>query len=213
MKSRMQLRHAAALALVGWYLMVPSAKAQQPTPVALADPNWCPGVPAAPPPPGYEHRPELWTQASKECSRPYPGDEGSCADVCIDARRRWELKKEGRWGHLQPETNPSPVTASSFPGWYLMTPPLGPTKCSHPNPGPTWTGSVVSCQAKIESQAPLRQWKRVEDSQEFEHKADCERAISNDCHREIEPDGTSSLEGDLCDAECVATDDPRLKEK
>jgi hypothetical protein len=107
---------------------------------------------------------------------------------------------------------PRHAAALALVGWYLMTPPLGPAKCSRgdcPNIG------CVSCQAKIESQAPLRQWKRVPDSQEFEHKMDCERAISNDCHREIEPDGTSSLEGDLCnaEAECIATDDPRLKEK
>jgi hypothetical protein len=98
-----------------------------------------------------------------------------------------------------------------------MLPPLGPSKCSRP--GPTWSGNdisnEISCQAKIEFQAPLRQWKRVPDSQEFEHKTDCERAISNDCHREIEPGGTSSVEGDLCarGAECIATDDPRLKGK
>jgi len=104
------------------------------------------------------------------------------------------------------------AVALALVGWYLMTPPLGPTKCSHPNPANEWAGSeAVECQAKIESQAPLRQWKRVPDSQEFEHKTDCERAISNDCHRKIEPDGTSSGSGDLCIAECIAADDPRLK--
>src|SRR5580700_5233337 len=106
------------------------------------------------------------------------------------------------------------AAALALVGWYLMTPPLGPTKCSSADPGHAneWAGPLsVQCQAKIESQAPLRQWKRVPDSQEFEHKADCERAISNDCHREIEPDGTSSLEDELCNAECIATDDPRLK--
>jgi hypothetical protein len=110
---------------------------------------------------------------------------------------------------------PRHAAALALVGWYLMTPPLGPSKCSNPGlfPNGGWTGNLKQCQAKIESQAPLRQWTRVQDSQEFEHKTDCERAISNDCHREIEPDGTSNLEGDLCNAECIATDDPRLNEK
>ena len=96
-------------------------------------------------------------------------------------------------------------------GWYLMTPPVQQVKCwSVPNAG---LASIRECQAKIDSQAPLRKWERVPDSQVFEYKTDCERAISNDCHREIEPDGTSNLEGGLCNAECIATDDPRLQEK
>jgi len=106
---------------------------------------------------------------------------------------------------------PRHAAALALVGWYLMTPPLGPTKCSNvPNAG---LAAIVSCQAKIESQAPLGQWKRVPDSQEFEHKTDCERAISNDCHREVEADGTSSPEGELCIAECIASDDPGLKSK
>jgi hypothetical protein len=103
---------------------------------------------------------------------------------------------------------PRHAAALALVGWYLMMPPHGPTKCSNPNPlGWSESGNVVQCQARIESQAPFRQWKRVPDSQEFEHKMDCERAISNDC--------ASSLQGDLCiaKAECIATDDPRLKEK
>jgi hypothetical protein len=109
------------------------------------------------------------------------------------------------------------VAALALVGWYLMTPPLESMKCStNADHGLAneWAGPAIKqCQAKIESQAPVRQWKRVPDSQEFERKTDCERAISNDCHREIEPDGTSNLEGELCIAECIATDDPRLKEK
>jgi hypothetical protein len=102
------------------------------------------------------------------------------------------------------------AAALALVGWYLMTPPLGPMKCSSvPNAG---LALILGCQAKIESQAPLLQWKRVPDSQEFEYKTDCERAISNDCHREVEADGTSNLEGELCNAECIATDDRRLKE-
>jgi hypothetical protein len=65
----------------------------------------------------------------------------------------------------------------------------------------------------MESQAPLRQWTRVPDREEFEYKTDCERAISNDCHSAVDADGTSSLEGDLCGADCIAADDSRLKPK
>lgn len=103
------------------------------------------------------------------------------------------------------------AAALALVGWYLMTPPLQSMKCwSVPNPG---LASILGCEAKIESQAPLREWKREPDSQEFEYKTDCERAISNDCHPEVEADGTSNLEGELCNAECIAADDSRLKPK
>jgi hypothetical protein len=108
------------------------------------------------------------------------------------------------------------AAALALVGWYLMTPPLGPINCStvEPRPANEWAGPAIKrCQAKIESQAPFRQWTRVPDTQEFEYKTDCERAISNDCHSEAETDGRSFLEGDLCSAECIASDDPRLKEK
>jgi len=103
--------------------------------------------------------------------------------------------------------------ALALVGWYLMTPPLGPTKCSKENPGlsHTWSGNSVECQAQIESQAPLRKWTRVPDTQEFEYKTDCERAISDGCRPQVEDDGKSYLEGGLCNAMCVAADDPRLK--
>jgi hypothetical protein len=53
----------------------------------------------------------------------------------------------------------------------------------------------------------------VPDTQEFEYKTDCERAISNECHPQAEEDGKSYLEGDLCGAYCIAADDSRLKAK
>jgi len=53
----------------------------------------------------------------------------------------------------------------------------------------------------------------VPDTQEFEYKTDCERTISNDCRPQAEEDGKSYLEGNLCGADCIAADDPRLKEK
>jgi hypothetical protein len=96
-------------------------------------------------------------------------------------------------------------------GWYLMTPPLQTVKCSSvPNAGLT---AIVTCQARILSEAPLREWKRVPDTQEFEYKTDCERTISNGCHSQVGDDGKSYSEGDLCGADCIAADDPRLKKK
>jgi hypothetical protein len=51
----------------------------------------------------------------------------------------------------------------------------------------------------------------VPDTQEFAYKTDCERAISDECHPQVEEDGKSYLEGNLCGADCIAGDDPRLK--
>jgi hypothetical protein len=64
-----------------------------------------------------------------------------------------------------------------------------------------------------DSQTPLREWVRVSDTKEFEYKTDRQRAISESCRSEAEADGTTSLEGDLCGADCIAADDPRLKGK
>jgi hypothetical protein len=96
------------------------------------------------------------------------------------------------------------AAALSLVGWYLMTPPCRSVN-SRPNSG---YGSCF-----MDSQTPLREWVRVPDTEEFEYKTDCLRAISNSCHSEVEADGTTSLEGDLCGADCIAADDPRLKEK
>jgi hypothetical protein len=95
--------------------------------------------------------------------------------------------------------------ALALVGWYLMTPPCRVVSTWYN--GGSGGGSCVN-----ESQAPLRQWTRVPDTQEFEHKTDCQRAISNDCHPQVE-DGKSYLEGDLCRADCIAADDPGFKAK
>jgi hypothetical protein len=100
---------------------------------------------------------------------------------------------------------PRHAAALVLVGWYLMTPPCRVVSTWH-------NGEQAGGSCLIESQAPLLQWKRVPDSQPFEHKTDCERAISNDCHPQVE-DGKSYVEGDLCTAHCIAADDPRLKEK
>ena len=65
----------------------------------------------------------------------------------------------------------------------------------------------------MDPKTPLREWVRVQDTKEFEYKTDCQRAISNGCRSDVDADGTTSLEGDLCGADCIAADDPRLKKK
>ena len=106
---------------------------------------------------------------------------------------------------------PRHAAALALVGWYLMTPPTQLVKCERGG----WNPAVASltCINRVESQAPLREWKRVSDSQEFEYKTDCQRAISKDCYTEVERDGTKSLMGSLCHADCIAADDPRLKKK
>jgi hypothetical protein len=103
---------------------------------------------------------------------------------------------------------PRRAAALALIGWYLMTPPMvcrSGTAQECPNIG------CAFCQSN--SQTPLREWIRVPDTKEFEYKTDCQRAISNGCRSEVEADGTTSLEGDLCGADCIAADDPRLKKK
>jgi hypothetical protein len=101
---------------------------------------------------------------------------------------------------------PRHAAALALVGWYLMTPPCRTVSLWH-------SGGAAGGSCHIESQAPLQQWTRVPDRQEFEYKTDCERAISNDCHQHTETDGKSYLEGDLCSSECIAADDLRLKSK
>jgi hypothetical protein len=107
---------------------------------------------------------------------------------------------------------PRHAAALALVGWYLMNPPTLWEKCT---PGGWNPGDVATlgCIVRLDPQAPLREWERVPDSQEFEYKTDCQRAISKDCYTEVERDGTKSLMGSLCHADCIAADDPRLKKK
>jgi hypothetical protein len=101
------------------------------------------------------------------------------------------------------------AAALALVGWYLMTPPLlcrSGTAQECPN--------YANCKfCRSDSQTPLREWVREPDTKEFEYKTDCQRAISDGCHSEVDADGTTSLGGDLCGADCIAADDPRLKKK
>ena len=97
------------------------------------------------------------------------------------------------------------AAALALVGWYLMAPPI------HLENSKT-DGQHTMSTFSVDPNAPLREWKQVQ-AQEFDSEADCRRTISNGCHREIEANGPSYLEGPLCGAVCVSTDDPRLKSK
>jgi hypothetical protein len=103
------------------------------------------------------------------------------------------------------EVNPRHAAALALVGWYLMVPPVRLVKSGR-------DGDHEWREYSIEPEAPLREWTRPK-PQEFEYKTDCQRVISNHCNRGIDGAGTSYFEGSLCDAKCIATDDPRLKEK
>jgi hypothetical protein len=102
----MKLRHAAALALVGWYLAVPSvllAHTSADGPVMPANPNWCPEVPASPDPPHFDGRFGTWAEARKKCTGA-TNDIWTCGDLCAAARDLWNMKKAGVFD--RPETFP-----------------------------------------------------------------------------------------------------------
>jgi hypothetical protein len=64
---------------------------------APANPNWCPGVPASPPPPRFETGPGGWASANKECSadrnklspRDFHDMMIECRNLCGYARGLW----------------------------------------------------------------------------------------------------------------------------
>ena len=85
-------------------LSAAGAGAQQPTPSAPLNPNWCSSAPASPPPPQFEHKPGQWAAVRQICMNVRKGDKG-CEDICQTAEDLWNLKKSGRLN--QPNTWPS----------------------------------------------------------------------------------------------------------
>jgi len=103
------------------------------------------------------------------------------------------------------------AAALALVGWYLMIPPHQGVSRSCGN-----VNSDGACLSYfIDPNTPLREWQRVPDTPEFEYKTDCQHAIAARCHREVEENGESYLDGPLCYEvpDCIATDDPRLKKK
>ena len=100
----MKVLNAMAIVIVvatAGSLMASSANAQQPTPAALAIPNWCSDVPASPAPPGFELRAGNWAYVRKACSSETSLNFRTCADICMDARARWKMKKSGHLSKSQ----------------------------------------------------------------------------------------------------------------
>src|SRR5260370_30515280 len=85
-------------------LSAASAGAQQPTPSAPLNPNWCSSAPASPPPPLFEHKPGQWAAYRQMCMNVPKANKG-CASVCATAEDLWNLQKSGRLN--QPNTWPS----------------------------------------------------------------------------------------------------------
>jgi hypothetical protein len=85
-------------------LMGANASAQQPTPAALLNPNWCSDVPASPPPPNLEQHPGDWAVLWKRCMN--NRSDILCAPLCQSAKDRWKQQKAGLLN--QPRTFPTP---------------------------------------------------------------------------------------------------------
>jgi hypothetical protein len=113
-------------------LMAANASAQQPTAAATPaprNPNWCPDVPASPPPPHYqaENRPNAWAAMRKRCTNAVVTDR-MCMDDCGAARELWQRAKDGTLN--QPVTYPlsTDKLQGPFPlqggakGWVLPVP-------------------------------------------------------------------------------------------
>jgi hypothetical protein len=84
------------------------------------------------------------------------------------------------------------AVALALVGWYLMIPP------------PTWKPPQP-----LPEHLQLTNWlpKRT-----FETQAECDRAITRSCHH-LKNGEIAGLEGPLCSALCVSSDDPQLKSK
>jgi len=111
---------------------------------------------------------------------------------------------------------PRHAAALALVGWYLMTAPHQNISRSCGDDSVRGAVSDAGCLSYlINHNTPLREWQRVPDTPEFEYKTDCQHAIAARCHREVEENGESYLDGPLCYEvpDCIATDDPRLKKK
>ncbi len=87
--------------------------------------------------------------------------------------------------------NPRHAAALALVGWYLLIPP-------HVH----WNGHNVA----FSSDAPLRQWKV---SQPFDEAWKCDETLM----QHVMECGNCPLLSLWLSAKCIATDDPRLKEK
>jgi hypothetical protein len=133
----------------------PAPRNQLTTSGSPANPNWCPGVPASPPPPHYqaENRPNDWADTSKRCMN-VVGVDVICTDACQAARELWQRSKEGTLN--QPFTLPAPTDQLQGPfplpggakGYILPVPPTPVSQQPHA------TSTSVSTPSRFPEKAP-----------------------------------------------------------
>ena len=87
------------------------------------------------------------------------------------------------------------AAALALVGWYLMVPP-------HLH----WHGQYET----YSPDAPLSEWKH---KATFDTEVDCKRAITKGCGNVNQNGEVIGHVGPLCYAQCISSDDPRLKEK
>ena len=89
------------------------------------------------------------------------------------------------------EVKPRHAAALALVGWYLMVAP------------------PQSFKNHEYHEVPLGEWTHKAN---FDTEVECKHEISKGCHR-FQNGEVLGLEGPLCWARCIASDDPRLKEK
>jgi hypothetical protein len=87
---------------------------------------------------------------------------------------------------------PRHAAALALVGWYLMTPPLA-KDAIHPD-----------------KSVPLKNWNRF---QSFDSAKECEQRLMGFVKNYFVAKGPDFYWEPLADGECIASDDPRLKEK
>jgi hypothetical protein len=96
---------------VGGLSVTADARAHAAGPTGSVSPSWCQGVPASPPPPGFERHPGDWASVREMCGA-HMYDRG-CRSLCMLAEELWSRKKAGRLN--QPNTAPSPSSQPQGP--------------------------------------------------------------------------------------------------
>jgi hypothetical protein len=136
----------AALALISLCLMVSSAGAQQSTPAAPLNPQWCSGVPASPPPPNLEHHPGDWAVLRNRCMN--NRSDLLCAPLCQDAKDRWKQQKAGLLNDPSsfPAIPANPAVPTSSPQWCTDAPASPPPPGFDRHPG-DWANVRKMCAA------------------------------------------------------------------
>ena len=136
----------AALALVSLCLMVSSAGAQQSTPAAPLNPQWCSGVPALPAPPNLEQHPGDWAVLRNRCMN--NRSDLLCAPLCQDAKDRWKQEKAGLLNHPSsfPAIPANPAVPTSSPQWCTDAPASPPPPGFEHRPG-GWANVRKMCAA------------------------------------------------------------------